>query len=278
MNEKLLLHRAEERGQARKLENDEVLATAFMSLIESIALAGAASISAVVIKGACGDDLVTWGTAGLAIGVGVVTGGLSFFFNVAGNLAELRDGLVSWREAASYAPLPPKPQPQTGGPPVLVRPYKGDPYMLGSPELPGREDALQLTPPVVAEVLRASLEEYGGEWSRRKLMRLRIAGQKVSRGMYEELTGWLTRAGFLQQTRQGGFTLPPDIDEFEDLRRYFPNLPALGGRGGSREGWEREGSQVSQSNSGGVGTLAEQRRQRWLECDCDVRLYLRGEP
>lgn len=277
MTQQAILHKGEEYGQSRELKASEVKAHTLMAGIESIALSAAGGLAVVVFQGVQGD--VSWGTIGTAAATGVVVGGFSFAFHVSQNFGELRDGLRSWRTVETFAPPQPEAQAEPPHPPIVVKPYKGAPYTLVQPErlaLPGRDEALQLSPPVVAEILKASLEEYGGRWSRRKLMSLKVYGQRVSRGMYEELTSWLSKAGFLQQTRRGGFMLPPDVSEFEDLRRYFPSLPELGGMGGSREGWERGGPRAP-SPMGEVGTLAERRKQRWLECGCDVKLYKEGD-
>lgn len=267
-----ILHKAEEYGQARELKPGEVLAFTMVSGLKATAIAVAASALIAGGRLVLGEDVSLASILLTISGVGAI----SLAVNLLGDLDTLVDGLRSWRAVETFAPPQPEPA-EPPHPPIVVRPYKGVPYVIGHPALPGKE-ALQLTPPIVAEILRATVEEHGGEWSRRKLMRLRVAGQQVTRGMYEELTAWLSKAGVLQQKRQGGFTLPPDVREFEDLRRYFPNLPGLGrpgGPGGNREGWEGEPSQSSHS-PGRVGTLAERRRQRWLECGCDTQLYRQG--
>jgi len=268
-----ILHHAEEYGQSRQYAKQEAVGLFVLAV-----LAGLWAGLSVLIVGAAYFLYTERGfwTAFfvLAVPVGVLAGG---GLVVVKGIREQLDGLRTWREATTYQPVQPQPEPEPAHPPILVRPYGGEPYALiegaGRPALPDRNEALQITPPVVAEVLRASIEEYGGEWSRRKLMALRIQGQKVTRGMYEELTAWLSRAGLLQQTRQGGFVLPPDVQEFDDLRTYFPNLSNWDGRDGSREGWERGGDDETQP-AGEVITLAERRRAQWLECGCDVVAYL----
>jgi hypothetical protein len=266
------LHRAEEHGQSRELKTSEIKATTLMAGIESAALATAAGIAVVTVQGVQGHDLSVW----TALATSGVVGGLSFYFHISKNFGELRDGLRVWRSVETFAPQS-EPQSQSIHPPILVKPYKGEPYMLGQserPALPGREP-LQLTPPIVAELLQGVVEEYGGDWSRRKLTRLRVAGHKVSRGIYEELTGWLHKAGVLLQTPQGGYALPPDVQTFEDLRAYFPGLPIPGRAGGQVGGRERGASQLTQPDSRAM-SLVEKRRRRWLECGCDVERYLAG--
>ena len=270
---RIVLHHAEELGQARAYTTEEAQALFRLATIIGLWVGTSALLLGL---GYWMYDRWDFWTAFyvLSLPLGVLIGG---GLVLAKGVHEQLDGLRSWREATTYAPPQPEPPTEPPHPPILVRPYQGQPYTIGNPQLPGREEALQLTPPVVAEILKASLEQYGGEWSRRKLMALKIQGQGVSRGLYEELTGWLTKTGFLQQTRQGGFTLPPDVREFDDLRAYFPSLPGLGGlggMGGNREGWERGVSQVSQSAGGEVSSLAERRRQKWLELGCDVTAYL----
>lgn len=278
-DDKVLLHHAEELGQARALTSEEV--TAWLKLAAIMGVWGAA-VGLLAFNGVWlwkGHDLSLWTLALGAAGGWVVVSGVI----LAKGIGQLIYGLRSWRQAQTFAPSSTQPEGEPPHPPILVRPYKGEPYTIGQPErplLPGRSQALEITPTVVAEVLKASLEQYGGEWSRRKLMRLRVAGNKVTRGMYEELTSWLSRAGVLLQTRQGGFMLPPDVSEFEDLAAYFPNLPGLGnptgnweGREGNWEGRER-GGPVAPPLCGEVGSLAERRRQKFVELGCDVVAYL----
>lgn len=268
-----VLHHAEEYGQSRQYTKQEAVALFVLAV-----LAGLWAGLSVMVVGAAYFLYTERGfwTAFFALAgpVGVLAGGGVVLVK---GIREQLDGLRTWREATTYQPVQPQPEPEPAHPPILVKPYGGEPYALiegtGRPALPGRDEALQITPPVVAEVLRASIEEYGGEWSRRKLMALRIQGQKVSRGMYEELTAWLSKAGLLQQTRQGGFVLPPDVQEFDDLRTYFPNLSNWDGRDGSRAGRER-GEDNETQPAGEVTTLAERRRAQWLECGCDIVAYL----
>lgn len=269
-----ILHHAEEFGQSRAYDKTEAVGLFVLAVLTglwvglSVMVVGAAYLL-YTERGFWTAFFVLAGPAGVLAGGGAV---------LAKGIHEQLDGLRTWREATSYAPPQPQPQSEPVHPPILVKPYKGEPYALiegaGRPALPGREEALRITPTVVIEVLRASIEEYGGEWSRRKLMALRIQGQKVSRGVYEELTAWLARAGVLQQTRQGGFVLPPDVQDFDDLQTYFPNLSSWEGRDGNREGRERGGDGDTQPASGEVTTLAERRQREWLECGCDVVAYL----
>lgn len=278
MSEQAIVHELSEIGQARREEPIELLVVACRTALRAL---GTSVLWGSIVTGGrwlFGDNMTWWS---VLVTYGAI-GALRFGLSIEDDLDDHQEGLRAEKSARSYAPIAPKSQPQmSNGPPVLVHPYKGDPYMLGQPEkptLPGRQEALQITPPLVAEVLRASVEEYSGEWSRRKLMRLRIAGQKVSRGMYEELTAWLSRAGVLLQTRQGGYQLPPDVNDFEDLRQYFPNLPGLGGPGRNREGWERGGAQPTQPADGGVPLAERHRMKRFQKLDHSVKLYLRGAP
>lgn len=270
-----ILHKAEEFGQSRPYTADEVKAVERAMIVAGIY----GAIVAVAIAGAVllycevglGWTLVIMASpAGFLVGAGLV---------LAKGMSEQLDGLRSFRSIESYAPLQPEPQPEPPHPPILVRPYGGESYVLGNPEtpsLPGREEAAAITPYFVAGVLQAVLEEYGGEWSRRKLTALRIRGRKVTRGTWRELTNWLHQAGVLLQQPQGGYALPPDVSEFEDLRTYFPNLPGLGGLGGQLGGLDIGGSQAAHPQSGKVETLAGKRRRRWIKCNCDTDLYLGG--
>jgi len=147
---------------------------------------------------------------------------------------------------------------------------------LGEPDLPGRE-TLQLTGPIVAEILEGVVERFGGKWSRRKLTRLTVAGgQKVSRTVYEQLTALLHQAGVLQQTPQGGFELL--AEDLDGLRNVFPDLP-IPGRAGGQPG-DRAGT--GQNEAGPVGrvvdTLAERRKLAYLQqFDHCVDDYLEGK-
>lgn len=278
-NEQAIVHRGEEYGQARKLEPSEVLA--FM--LVSGAKAGAVSIAAgaVVVGGrlVIGENVSVASIALTTVGVGAV----SFAVNVLGDLDSLVDGLRSFRLVETFAP------PQSGpatvttpSSPIVVKPYGGEPYILGAgddmPMLPdGRQAALGLNPPTLAAVLQEVIQQHGGQWSRRRLTSIRIDGQRITRALYEELTSKLANAGFLQAQPQGGFSLPPDVQTFEDAHRYLPGLPTgqAGGQAGGRAG--PPGNDDSPAGRvGGALTLAEKRRQRWLECDCDAKLYLQG--
>jgi hypothetical protein len=272
-----VLHWAEEYGQSRELTSNEVVAW----LRLSFTVFGAAFIVAVVAI----NYIRNW--AGLALSwrsvvfdplsLAALLASIAFLLNF---IPFLVNSLRSERRAESYAP--PQPEvPQLPSPwrPPLPAHHRGGTTMIDMnerPMLPDPRAARQITPPVVAEVLRASIEEYGGQWSRRKLMRLRVLGQKVSRGMYEELTSALHQCGLLQQTRQGGFELPHDVETFEDLADYLPSLPGLGGMGGKTGGLGTGGDSDRPTFPAGE-TLAEKRRKRWLECDCDVKSYLKGK-
>jgi hypothetical protein len=206
----------------------------------------------------------------LALPAGVLAGGGVVLIK---GLHEQIDGLRAWREVTTY--YPPQPEvAQLPHPPIKVfPPGKKEPYLLTEPETPGRE-TLRLTPPVIAEIVQGVVEKYDGKWSRRKLTRLTVAGgQKVSRSLYETLTNWFDRAGVLERTPQGGFELV--TKDLGELRDVFPGLSIggqVGGQPGDRAG---DGAQDILPTGGAVGNLAEQRRQQFLECGCDVKDYLR---
>lgn len=272
MDKQTLIHKAEEYGQSRAYTADEVKAVERAMVIAGVYGAGVAvAIAGGVLlyeKVGLGWTLaIMLPPAGFLIGAGSV---------LIKGINEQLDGLRTFRSIETYTPPIPELQPEPPHPPVLVRPYGGESYVLDNPDrpaLPGREEAMAITPNFVASVLQAVIEEYGGEWSRRKLTALRIGGRKVTRGTWRELTNWLHQAGILLQQPQGGYTLPPDVSEFEDLRLYFPNLPGLGGLGGQPGGLDTGAAQVAHPQDGEVLTLAERRRRLWLECNCDVNLY-----
>lgn len=276
MSEQVLIHEASERGQSRELRVPEVGAHTLMAAVEGVALASAAGLTVIVVQGVQGD--VAIGTAAV---VGGVVGGLSFYFHLSRNFAELRDGLRSWRSIETY--LPPEPKPVSlPSSPIIVKPYGASPYVLDRSEparLPdGRNVELGLNPPTLAAILSEVLEHHGGQWSRKRLMAIRVNGQRITRKLYEQLTGDLARAGFLQERTQGGFALPADIQDFEDLERYFPALPGLrtaGGAAGGQE-WGRGGDTPAFQEG---NTLAERhRRARWVDLDHEVQNYLGGRP
>ena len=243
-----VLHRAEETGQSRELRTPEVGAVTLMSVVETVTLAVAVAVVAIVVQGR-----LTWGTLGVAVMVGVGAGGLALYVNVIENFVELRDGLSSYRSVETYGP--PMAEPTPSGP-IVVRPYGGDPYLLDGEKrlaLPdGRRTALGLNPPTLAAVLQEVITQHGGQWSRSRLMGIRVSGERVTRKLYKELTAALTASGFLLPRANGGYAVPPDVKEFEDVVRYLPDL-APGGREGRREGGKGEEL-----------TLAERRKREWL--------------
>lgn len=268
-----VLHRAEESGQSRELTIREVGAYGVMSGLKGLILGLAGSTAFSVLRGLTGD--LTLADVGLSL---LGFGAMSTAWHLLADLDDLKDGLRSYRSIETYTPPAPEPQ-QVGAPssPIVVKPYGGDPYVLNGEErlaLPdGRQTGLGLNPPTLAAVLQEVIKQHDGQWSRSRLMKLRINGQRVTRSLYEQLTDALAKSGFLQAQANGGYALPPDVREFEDVRRY---LPSLGGREGGREGG-KGGPSGAIPPSRGVGTLAERRKQQWLECGCDVELYRGGE-
>lgn len=246
-----LLHKAEETGQSRELRAHEVGAVTLMSAVETVTLALGAAVLVIIVRGS-----LSWGTIGAAVAIGVCAGGLALYVNIMKNFAELRDGLCSYRSIETYAP-PVVPPGGTSDSPIVVRPYGGDPYILSGNErlaLPdGRQTRLGLNPPTMTAVLQEVITKHEGQWSRSRLMGIRVNGQRITRKLYEELTDTLTRSGFLLPQPRGGYVLPPDVHEFEDVVRYLPNL-VLGRRDGRREGGK--GEDIS---------LAERRKREWLE-------------
>jgi hypothetical protein len=162
--------------------------------------------------------------------------------------------------------------------PIVVKPYGGEPYILQGEQrlaLPdGRQTKLSLNQPTLAAVLQEVVQQHSGQWSRQRLMSLRIEGQRITRALYEEMTAALAGSGFLQPQANGGYALPPDVQQFEDVARYLPTLAGrtAGGRDGGKGGGESGGVPPS-----GVGNLAERRRRAWLECGCDVESYFKLE-
>jgi len=273
MSEQTLAYKAEEHGQSRELKSQEVWAFALLSIVKAGAVAIAVAMLIIAVQLFSQDTLNLMATLVIIVGVGVIQ--LAVF--VLGDLDTLVDGLRQWRSVESYIPAPAKQAETPWRPPVPIM-RQGQPTALidmnERPQLPGRQEALAITPPVVAELLKASLEVYNGEWSRRKLMRLHIAGQRVTRGMYEEITGALARAGILQQTRQGGFVL--NAESFDDLRTRLPSLPAPGGMGGGPGRDGNGGGEDSPPPGRGMETLAERHRlARLAELDHEVRCYLK---
>lgn len=278
-----LLHHAEELGQGRAYTSEEVKA-----LQRAAVLAGAWGAVTMLLL-AVGywmyAKLGFWGALftlspaiGFLVGAGIV---------LVKGFHEQLDGLRSWREAKTYAP--PQSQPQLPAPsdsPFIVHPYKGQPFILqrdgrSVPLLPdGRESKLALNPPTVRAILQEVIKQHGGQWSRDRLMRVQVNGERITRPFYQELTSILARAGFLQPRTQGGYELPPDVQTFEDVVKYIPTLDPDGGNtsrtvGRSDGGPEQGGVEDDPPPGRGVGTLAERHRlARLVELDHSVKLYL----
>jgi hypothetical protein len=272
MTQQPILHQAEELGQSRPYTLDEVKALAAVVVLTGVW----GAISTVIIavcwwlyqKGGWGLVLP------MALPVGfVIAGGIVLIKGV----HEQLDGLRSWRKATSYVPIVPQAQGEPPHPPILVNPYKGSPYVIGpngaTALLPDGRKGLELNPPTVSTILREIVTHHDGLWSRDRLMSIRVNGERVTRSLYEELTNTLTRAGLLQQRPQGGFCLPPDIQTLDDLRQY---LPGISGTAGGTAGGQEWGEENGLPPSGREMSLADRRRQLWLECGRDVEWYKLG--
>jgi hypothetical protein len=270
-----VLHHAEELGQSRPYDKTEAIGL-FVAAIG----AGLWTGLTVLAIGA-GYYLYTeysfW-TAFfvLAVPAGVLLG--SGYILVRG-LHEQIDGLRSWREATSYAPPAPQLEAPQQGPPIVVKPYKGDPYVLGRGDEPlalpdGRQSGLRLNEPTIAAILKEVISHHDGLWSRKRLMSIRVQGKRITRTLYEDLTAKLANAGFLQERPIGGYKVPEDIRQYDDLVRYFPNLET--GKAGRQAGRQEKGGDGANPPTGGgeIRNLAERRRQRFLECGCDISNYL----
>lgn len=285
MSEQVILHELSEIGQSRKEEPIELLVVACRTALRAL---GTSVLWGSIVTGGrwlFGDNMTWWS---VLVTYGAI-GALRFGLSIEDDLDEHQEGLRSEKSAKSYAPIAPKPQSQkspwrspipiTGG---------GQQELLDMndvPQLPdGRNAQLTPTPESMAVILSEILDRHGGQWSRKRLMSIRVDGKRITRKLYERLTADLSKAGFLQERPTGGFELPTDVRGYTDLVRYFPSLPGLEGRnpdgtaGRQAGGLERGEVSANAPVARGAGTLAEQRRQRWLECDKDVKLYLGGEP
>lgn len=270
-----ILHKAEEHGQARELTIREVGAYTFMSGLKGLILGLAGSTLYSVLRGVTGD--LTMADVGLSwLGFGTI----STAWHLLADLDALTEGLKSWRSIETYAPPVPEVQQQANSP-IVVKPYGGEPYILNGEKrsiaLPDGRQGLALNPPTLEAVLKEVLQRHDGQWSRRRLMAIRVSGQRVTRALYEEMTDALTRAGFLQPQPNGGYALPGDVGSFADLQRY---LPRLGGREGGREGGNPVGKEAlpGPPGEGEPLTLAERHRlERFNELDHGVRSHLNRE-
>jgi len=180
---------------------------------------------------------------------------------------EVIDGLRSWREAKTFAPGPGLPQPgaETSHPPILIRAGDRTGYLDQADEplaLPSPERArLELTPKTVSVILREIVERHGGQWSRARIMGVRVDGQSVPRRLYEQLTTTLLNAGILGERSQGGYEFSVDVKTLDDLAPFFPGLPGLTGPAGGPVGGPERGGHLGDRAIGG----AERARRRWLE-------------
>ncbi len=269
-----IIHKAEEYGQSRPYTSEEVRAAERAAIGFGIycAVLGLTIAGAILLYNEIG---LSWTLAILAPFAGFLGGAGWILLK---GLNEQLDGLRSYRSVETFSPPLPEPQQQTPSP-VIVNPYGGTPYILDGEQriaLPdGRQSSLALNPPTLEAILKEVIQQHGGQWSRRRLMGIRVSGQRVTRSLYEQMTDALTKARFLQPQPNGGYALPGDVQEFDDLRKYLPGLGRReGGREGGKGGWE-----IAPPGGKGEGalTLAEQRRQKWIECDCDVARYLEGK-
>jgi hypothetical protein len=268
--EERLAHRIEEIGQARPLTAGEVLAYALRAWLHALGWGLAAGAVVAGYQTAVGEP-VRLGHVGLATAaVGLVALGVA----LSTGMNELHHGLRHWRTVESYhppqaQPAPPKPE---AHPPIIVRAMGQEPTVLDAPERPalpdGRHNALEPTPEVLSVILREVIERHDGRWSRDRLMGIRVDGKRVTRRLYEELTSTLARAGVLRQRPTGGFRLPEDVHEYEDLAQYFGGLPGLpAGQAGGTAGRPERAPELALPASDGEGeplTIAERRRQEWL--------------
>jgi len=279
MADSSLLHKAEEHGQARELKAKEVWAFALLAGLKSVIMTAAIGL---IVGGLCWEALGAWTT----LLVVAIIGATQLGFNLLSDLDTLVDGLRSYRSAETFTPPQAELAPTVPSSPIMVKPYQKDPYLLDrgdgqTPALPdGRSTKLALNPPTVSAILKEIIQEHGGQWSRNRLMSIRVNGQRVTRSLYEELTDAFARAGFLQERPSGGFELPPDVQQFDDLRQYLPGLIAREGgnptgREGRQAGRRETGGQKAILPASGAGqSLAERRRNKFLELGCDVVAYL----
>lgn len=270
----LLLHRAEEVGQARALTNEEAMTwvklAGVVGTFWGMPLGVMVTTAILLVK----EESILSPWLGLGAVAGwLVTSGAVLMNGMAPNLF---DRLASWREAETYAPVMPEPQPRWRPPVPVVR--KGEVQaLLDMNEKPGLpEPEPMLTPQRVLEILQASVEN-DGSFSRRTITNVKLSdGLKVTRGMWREMSAWLHKAGILRQDGRGSYCLPHQVRSLDDLLIQLPGLAQLGGPDGQRTGLDTGGDQSDRSESGEVGTLADRRKQQWLECGCDVELYKGG--
>lgn len=284
MSEQAILHEASEIGQSRKEEPIELLIVACRTALRALGTSLLWGSIVTVGRWLFGDSMTWWS---VLVTYGAI-GALRFGVSIEDDLDLHQEGLRAEKSAKSYAPSMPEPQPQPSpwrSPvPVTAGNHRGvldmnDPV----PQLPdGRNAQLAPSPESMAVILSEVLDRHGGKWSRKRLMSIRVDGKRITRKLYEQLTADLAKVGFLRERPTGGFELPTDVRGYTDLVRYFPSLPRLEGgnpartAGGLAGRQERGGIPDAQADDGEV-THAERRRQRWMECNCDVKLYLRGK-
>lgn len=246
-----LLHEALEQGAGKPIVLAEVLA------IVALAMAlGVWGLLATTTAWLWHSNGLTWPVA--AASGFVVAGGAALVVGAARAI----EGRRSWREARAFAPpgtSPPEPKVHD---PILVRAF-------AKPQL---EAPRELQPDIILLAVRELWES--GKLSRRQAMRLRLpGGQAISRAMWERLVGGyqvedgrrknglLAEAGLVQRTSTNSWAWRPGLD-LATVMSCFD----VGGAG--RAGDAQENPPV---------TLAEQRRQRWVEVGHDVERYLGGE-
>lgn len=285
-----ILHEAQEIGQSRVETLPEIGVVFCRTALRAL---GTSVLWGSIITGCrwmFGDNMTWWS---VLVTYGAI-GAMRFGLSIEDDLDQHQEGLRSEKSARDYAPSSAKPQeqPSPWRPPIPVTSgdQRGMLDMNEAPQLPdGRDAQLTPTPESMAVILAEVLDRHGGQWSRKRLMSIRVDGKRITRKLYEQLTSDLAKVGFLRERPTGGFELPTDVRGYADLVRYFPSLPRPEGAGvpstpARMAGWRAGGQewgelQPSQSADRGVGTLAERRKNRWLECGCDVRIYKRrGEP
>ncbi len=282
--EPALLHFAEERSQSRAQDLRELWVVVIKCAFKALGMSALWGTVVTGVRLLLGDHVSVL-SAVLTYGVVWV---IWFGLRLEGDIDRHDESLCSERRAETYAPPQPKPElPAPADSPFMVHPYGDkDPYMLHrdgrtTPLLPdGRQAGLALNPPTVGAILREIIERHDGQWSRDRLMSIRVDGKRVTRKLYEKLTYYLAEGGFLQERPTGGFEIPPDVATYEDVTRYLPSLARPEGGnptrtdGRSDGGQEKGGNDETRPDGGGALTLAERRKAEWLECNCDARTYL----
>ncbi len=267
-----ILHRAEERGQGREQQMTEVWVIIVKCIFKA---AGISALWGTVITGVrllAGDTVSVLSTV-LTYGVIWV---VYFGLRIPDDIEAHDEQLYSERWAESYAPPQPEsPQLESPWRPPVPAHHADGTTMIDLNERPalpdGRQTGLNLNEPTVAAILREIVTKHDGLWSRDRLMAIKVGGERVTRAIYEALTPQLCKVGFLQERPRGGFKLADDIE----LETYFPSLQLSRRAGGRPGGPERDRSDGDRPpDRGVVRNLAERRKNRFLECGCDVDSYL----